>query len=161
MFINFLYDQCFPWRIHPNSFVFLFSLLFCPNSPMSHSMPLDTSQVFDNYSANVMVDGKPIQLGLWDTGMGLCVHVNNVQQHNIPITTLCTLCKTLNTFNLSLLSTQPGKKITIDYDLSVTLKPIFSVCFSVISRSSYENVKTKILYNHPMVTQSDDEINSL
>jgi len=61
--------------------------------------------VFDNYSANVMVDGKPIQLGLWDTA---------------------------------------GQE---DYDrlrpLSYPQTDVFLVCYSIISRASYENVKTK------------------
>ena len=61
--------------------------------------------VFDNYSANVMVDGKPIQLGLWDTA---------------------------------------GQE---DYDrlrpLSYPETDVFLVCYSIISRSSYENVKSK------------------
>eukprot|EP01083_Nonionella_stella_P194888 718416_1 len=61
--------------------------------------------VFDDYSANVMVDGKPVQLGLWDTA---------------------------------------GQS---DYDrlrpLSYPHTDIFLVCYSVISKTAYENIKLK------------------
>eukprot|EP01083_Nonionella_stella_P147844 467083_1 len=61
--------------------------------------------VFDNYSANVMVDAKPIQLGLWDTA---------------------------------------GQE---DYDrlrpLSYRQTDVFAVMYSIISRSSFENLPSK------------------
>ena len=59
----------------------------------------------DNFSANVMVDGKPMNLGLWDTA---------------------------------------GQE---DYDrlrpLSYPQTDIFLVCFSIASRTSFDNVQTR------------------
>lgn len=82
--------------------------------------------VFDNYTAQLMVDGKMINLGLWDTaGMHQCSHICQIVGYNCF-------------YHL-------GQD---DYDrlrpLSYPQTDVFLICFSTMSPASYDNVKSKV-----------------
>ncbi len=84
--------------------------------------------VFDNYSAQMTVDGRALCVGFWDTA----------GQEGTPILT--------QKMNVS-------KLLFSDYDrirpLSYTGTDIFLVCFSVASPTSFSNVKSKACFILP------------
>ncbi|KAL4624576.1 ras-related C3 botulinum toxin substrate 1 isoform X1 [Arapaima gigas] len=78
--------------------------------------------VFDNYSANVMVDGKPVNLGLWDTA----------GQEDYDRLRPLSYPQTVSDFDQHC-SLNTSKAV---YD-------VFLICFSLVSPASFENVRAK------------------
>ncbi|XP_012369840.1 ras-related C3 botulinum toxin substrate 1 [Octodon degus] len=79
---------------------------------------------FDNYSANVMVDGKPVNLGLWDTAGQ--EDYDRLRPLSYPQTVGDTYGKD---------RTSRGKDKPI--------ADVFLICFSLVSPASFENVRAK------------------
>ncbi|XP_045925135.1 ras-related C3 botulinum toxin substrate 3b isoform X1 [Micropterus dolomieu] len=84
--------------------------------------------VFDNYSANVMVDGKPVNLGLWDTAGQ--EDYDRLRPLSYP-----------QTHRLQDTDIEAGHtKETQDRERFLD---VFLICFSLVSPASFENVRAK------------------
>ncbi|KAF7489077.1 Ras-related C3 botulinum toxin substrate 1 [Sarcoptes scabiei] len=81
--------------------------------------------VFDNYSANVMVDGKPINLGLWDTAG------QEDYDRLRPLSYPQTVCR-INRYHY---------RLKISFSI---IKDVFLICFSLVNPASFENVRAKV-----------------
>ncbi|XP_019126927.1 ras-related C3 botulinum toxin substrate 3b isoform X2 [Larimichthys crocea] len=80
--------------------------------------------VFDNYSANVMVDGKPVNLGLWDTA----------GQEDYDRLRPLSYPQTYSNTHIDV--TQLAISLVLSQD-------VFLICFSLVSPASFENVRAK------------------
>ncbi|KAM3859717.1 ras-related C3 botulinum toxin substrate 3b isoform 1-T1 [Diretmus argenteus] len=79
--------------------------------------------VFDNYSANVMVDGKPVNLGLWDTA----------GQEDYDRLRPLSYPQTVSTHSHTSSPSNPPPPFN----------DVFLICFSLVSPASFENVRAK------------------
>ncbi|XP_068832986.1 ras-related C3 botulinum toxin substrate 3 isoform X1 [Capricornis sumatraensis] len=83
--------------------------------------------VFDNYSANVMVDGKPVNLGLWDTAGQ--EDYDRLRPLSYPQTVGTAVCLQ-----------GPGG---LGRGPEGLVRDVFLICFSLVSPASFENVRAK------------------
>ncbi len=84
--------------------------------------------MFDNYSANVMVDGKPINLGLWDTA----------GQEDYDRLRPLSYPQTVSLLLLAVYSTCNVKQM-----FDCLAQDVFLICFSLVNPASFENVRAK------------------
>lgn len=111
--------------------------------------------VFDNFSANVAVDGRLVNLGLWDTAGIPCFPFTVSLYGGLFDTGFVLILSSLNLvclyycFWLKILRSLTGISGQEDYSrlrpLSYRGADIFVLAFSLISRASYENVLKKVL----------------
>ncbi|CAN6682861.1 unnamed protein product [Malus baccata var. baccata] len=107
----------------------------------SNTFPTDyVPTVFDNFSANVVVDGSTVNLALWDTAGDFTTH--SLPCYTCEFVSFC-FCFSLyfGSFNNHILTGQE------DYNrlrpLSYRGADVFILAFSLISKASYENVAKK------------------
>ncbi|KAI5103006.1 ras-related C3 botulinum toxin substrate 1, partial [Silurus meridionalis] len=82
---------------------------------------------FDSYSPNVMVDGKPVNLELWDTA-GL-EDYDRLRPLSYPQTVQC--------------HEQAQCRVNINSSSHFNPFDLFLICFSLVSPASFENVRVK------------------
>lgn len=114
--------------------------------------------VFDNYSTNVMINGRPINLGLWDTAGQVrnhffCINFIKLLNNFDFISILACACITIKSQTvMRLLHTLCFSLFSLiifqeDYDrlrpLSYPQTDVFLVCFSIVNPHSYGNVRVK------------------
>ena len=104
---------------------------------------------FDNYSANVMVDGKPVNLGLWDTAG------QEDYDRLRPLSYPQTVGDDRAAPGAGWLGWGPPGDMwggchleVLDHShqgpLTFSPKDVFLICFSLVSPASFENVRAKV-----------------
>ena len=88
--------------------------------------------VFDNYSANVMVDCRPINLGLWDTAGQ--EDYDRLRPLSYPQTVRIMLSIQYKTI---------CPKYSLTLILYIFFQDVFLICFSLVNPASFENVRAK------------------
>lgn len=120
--------------------------VFCVGSSSLASLPSLAFPLFsfDNYSANVMVDGKPVNLGLWDTAGQ--EDYDRLRPLSYPQTvggkrTDSRVGWFPNGKETQSAQTSFGQSCL---SVSLSLKDVFLICFSLVSPASFENVRAKV-----------------